>query len=224
MSDTERRIAGACTLCALIALLALAGGCRKEAATAPPETAAGKSPAAEQVVPKQAKVSKPDEASQKAQSERSVTDERPAETPPKADIDSHDPKYANGSTPKIAADGRPVTVLYYPPHMFNLALTDGGADKVSVAFGTVVLVGDAGNKLAEVRIALSDSSKGLGTTGYETLAVIEPDKLRRGKTWRGSRAGMNITVEALDYGRWEESVLPESDIGWIKLRIRAEQP
>lgn len=142
---------------------------------------------------------------------------RPAALP-KADIDTNQGKYFDGVPVEIAADGKPTTVLYYPPRMTSVIFTQGGKQKVRLLLGTVTVSGDSGNKL-EVHISAFplNSSSGQMTK----IAVIYSDKAEKGQSWSATALGMSIKLEALDFGESDDPVFPGTGMSWMKLRITA---
>jgi len=137
---------------------------------------------------------------------------------PSADINTNDAKYADGQMPKLEANGKPVTVLYLPPHMFSIELTRNGKLEAYFTFLTMTATGENGNRL-EVHLTV----RGSGPEGkFEPIGLIKSDATKKGQTWAGTAAGMSFKVEALDYGEWTDSPFPGSGMGWLKLRITAK--
>lgn len=158
----------------------------------------------------------------KTTTEPKVTAQPKAAALPKVDIDAHDAKFADGRPPKLEANGKPVTLLYYPPHMFSVVLTRNGQEAGSLMLGTITGGGGEGPSLAEIRIAARRNTSDPQLGKFQDVAVIYPGTTKKGQTWNVTAGGMDFKVEALDFGEWSDSMFPGSGMGWIELRISAK--
>lgn len=218
-------------LCAVTAVLLMTQAYRK-AASVPPKTDVSKQVAtrnkAESPGTEQEKADSQKAKSVSTDAAATVAPKKPAPkattqpkaTPlPKVDIDAHDPKFANGQSPKVEANGKPVTLLYFPPHMFSVALTHGGQEKATLMFGTITAGGEDSPSLAEIRIAARRNTSDPELGKFQDVAVIYPGATKKGQTWTASAGGMDFKVEALDFGEWSDSMFPGSGMGWIELKM-----
>gem|GEM_PF-6177607 len=228
MAKIKALILTAGILCGMIAVLMSLQGCRK-AETLPPKADSNKQAAVTEDV--KTETSKPGdkpsntsapEATKQAPPWRNPSPNPEAQTtsnaPPSADIDCRDAKYAGGERPKIEANGKPVTFLYYPPQMFTAIITRSGQDKASLTFGTFSVTGGEEDRL-ELHILARALKPDDGK--FEKVAMIESNKVKKGQSWTASAVGMSFKVEALEFGEWADSPFPGSGMGWIKLRISA---
>jgi len=228
MAKIRGRISTAYCVLAVIAVLLAVQGCRKAASVAPKVGPTRKTAVAEadQTAKDATERTAAVEQSKKAASSKPTVEKAPsapkADVLPKADIDSHDSKYAEGKYPRIQADGKPVTLLYCPPTLFNINIAQGGQDKAVMTFGTITVGDDNGQRLAEVHIAARLISKDPAKSEYTRLAVLYTDRIKPGQTFTGSAAGMQFRIEVLGNGKWSDSIFEGSESGWIKLRITAE--
>lgn len=218
-------------LCAVTAVLLMTHACRK-AASVPPTTDASKQVASsESPREEQAKSDSEKPKPSATDTATTVATKKPApkvRTQPKAtalpkvDIDAHDAKFAEGRSPKVEANGKPVTLLYFPPHMFSLVLTRGGQEKASLLLGTITGGGEEGPNLSEIRLAARRNTSDPELGKFQEVAVIYPGATKKGQTWKATAGGMDFKVEALDFGEWSDSMFPGSGMGWIELKITAK--
>ena len=218
-------------LIAVTAVLLMTQACRK-AASVPPTTNVSKQVATGN------KAEPPDKEQAKADSEKpkpsstdtaaTVAPKKPAPKTatqpkatalPKVDIDAHDAKFADGRPPKLEANGKPVTLLYFPPHMFNVALTRNGQEKATLMFGTITGGGEEGPSLSEIRLAARRNTSDPELGKFQDVAVIYPGTTKKGQKWTATAGGMNFRVEVVDFGEWSDSMFPGSGMGWIELKI-----
>lgn len=241
MAKTRNHAVTVTILCAMTAAMLLMQGCRKTT-SAPPQTVSERQTAStnktasaesEKTKPRSVSTGTDDVARPKKTTAGKPTAPKlsedqafaPKPTPlPKADIDSHDPKYAEVrdgkmQSAKIEADGKPVTVLYLPPYMFTIALTKNGQEKVYLTFGTVTASGEAGNRM-EIHILARHIKP--ADSKFEKVALIYSDKTKPGQKWTATAAGMDLRIEALDFGESNESPFPGTGMGWLKLKITAK--
>lgn len=229
MKDSIARLIA---LCAVTAILVPVLGCQKSESV-PPKTDAGRQTASGGGAKDADRKTEPTSLStsetpgaKKAPEKKKAAD--PARDPasaskpaalPKADIDTNQGKYFDGVPVEIAANGKPTTMLYYPPRMINVIFTQGGKQKVRLLLGTVTVSGDSGNKL-EVHISAMPINPSSGQ--MKKIAVIYSDKAEKGQSWSATALGLNIKLEALDFGESSDPVFPGTGMSWMKLRITAK--
>jgi len=145
-----------------------------------------------------------------------AADEKPA--PPTADIDSGDPKYYGKSRPEIIADGKPVTVLYRPPHMFGVILKAPGekTKRGDLTLATMTVTSERGSEI-EIHILLRDKAGQI-----EPVGRVTPGTIRKGQAWTKSVGGLEVRIEVVDHGTSPESPVAGSPLAWLKLQVSAE--
>lgn len=224
MAKIRNQFSTAAALFVVMALVFAIHGCQK-AVTVPPKKDSGKETTATAKTD-QSKADVPVSTAVPVQPKKTSSDKPAAEKPapkqaadplPKADIDCRDSKYLDGKSPRIQADGKPVTLLYYPPSLFNVTIVRGGNDQAVLTFGSITEGSADGHQLAEIHIAArpSDPQKG----DYTRVALIYSDRIKEGQTYTSSAAGMEFKVEVLGNGAWSDSMFEGSKAGWVKLRI-----
>jgi len=136
---------------------------------------------------------------------------------PKFLIDSGDPKYIEGPKPDLPIDGKPVDIIYRPPHMFALNFTKANEnDEIrGITFATMTISDEAGTDF-EIHLLLRDGAKPI-----VPIFRLTSSQVKIGETWAKPCGNFTVHVKMLDFSK--TLAFPRSTLEWIKVRVQVEK-